>query len=74
MSSHYGIYGGQYIAETLMPTLIELEQEYRKAQVDPAFQQELNSLLTDYVGRDSPLFYARRLSEAVGGSMIFLKR
>lgn len=74
MSSHYGIYGGQYIAETLMPTLIELEQEYRKAQVDPAFQQELNSLLTDYVGRESPLYYARRLSEAVGGAKIYLKR
>ena len=74
MSSHYGIYGGQYIAETLMPTLIELEQEYRKAQADPAFQQELNSLLTDYVGRASPLYYARRLSEAVGGAKIYLKR
>ncbi len=74
MSSHYGIYGGQYIAETLMPTLIELEQEYRKAQADPAFQQELNSLLTDYVGRESPLYYARRLSEAVGGAKIYLKR
>ena len=74
MSSHYGIYGGQYIAETLMPTLIELEQKYRKAQADPAFQQELNSLLTDYVGRESPLYYARRLSEAVGGAKIYLKR
>lgn len=74
MSSHYGIYGGQYIAETLMPTLIELEQEYRKAQADPAFQQELNSLLIDYVGRESPLYYARRLSEAVGGAKIYLKR
>lgn len=74
MSSHYGIYGGQYIAETLMPTLIELEQEYRKAQADPAFQQELNSLLTDYVGRESPLYNARRLSEAVGGAKIYLKR
>lgn len=74
MSSHYGIYGGQYIAETLMPTLSELEQEYRKAQADPAFQQELNSLLTDYVGRESPLYYARRLSEAVGGAKIYLKR
>ncbi len=74
MNTHYGIYGGQYIAETLMPTLIELEAEYLKAKADPVFQAELNELLTDYVGRESPLYYARRLSESIGGAKIYLKR
>ena len=74
MNSHYGIYGGQYIAETLMPTLIELEREFLKAQDDPAFQEEYRYLLTDYVGRESPLYYAKRLSESIGGARIYLKR
>ena len=56
MNSHYGVYGGQYIAETLMPTLIELEKEYLKAKEDPAFLAEYRGLLTDYVGRESPLY------------------
>ena len=66
MNSHYGVYGGQYIAETLMPTLIELEKEYLKAKEDPAFLAEYRGLLTDYVGRESPLYYAKRLSESIG--------
>ncbi len=74
MNSHFGIYGGQYIAETLMPTLIELEREYLKAKDDPEFRREMQYLLTDYVGRESPLYYAKRLSDYAGGAKIYLKR
>ncbi len=74
MKTHYGIYGGQYVAETLMPILHELEKEYLAAREDPAFQEEFRSLLKNYVGRESPLYYARRLSEHLGGSRIYLKR
>lgn len=71
---HYGIYGGQYVAETLMPALTELEAAYRKCKDDPEFQQELNEYLADYIGRASPLYLARRLSEHCGGAAIYLKR
>jgi len=74
MNTHFGIYGGQYIAETLMPTLIELEREYLKAKEDPEFLAEYRALLADYVGRESPLYYAKRLSESLGGARIYLKR
>ena len=74
MNSHFGIYGGQYIAETLMPTLIELEREYLKAKDDPEFRREMQYLLADYVGRESPLYYAKRLSDYAGGAKIYLKR
>jgi len=72
--THFGIYGGQYVAETLMPALIELEKEYEKAKNDPAFQQELNYYLAEYIGRESPLYHARRLSNHCGGAQIYLKR
>lgn len=74
MDSHYGIYGGQYVAETLMPVLIELEREYLKAMDDPGFRGELDNLLRDYVGRESPLYFAGRLTEYAGGARIYLKR
>ncbi|MGI5923927.1 MAG: tryptophan synthase subunit beta [Lentisphaeria bacterium] len=74
MNTHYGIYGGQYVAETLMPILHELEKEYLAARKDPAFQEEFQSLLKNYVGRESALYYARRLSEHLGGARIYLKR
>ena len=74
MNTHYGIYGGQYVAETLMPILHELEKEYLAARNDPAFQEEFQSLLKNYVGRESALYYARRLSEHLGGARIYLKR
>lgn len=74
MNSHYGIYGGQYVAETLMPCLIELEEAWLEAREDPAFGRELDGLLRDYVGRETPLTHARRLSEALGGAQIVLKR
>ena len=71
---HYGQYGGQYIAETLMTPLRELEAAYNEAKADPAFQAEFQDILRDYVGRESPLTYARRLSEHLGGARIVLKR
>ena len=74
MKTHYGIYGGQYVAETLMPTLQALEKAYLEAKADPSFQAELDALLKDYVGRESPLYFARRLTEYCGGARIYLKR
>lgn len=70
----YGIYGGQYVAETLMPALKELEEFYLKAVADPSFWEEYGAIMRDYVGRPSPLFHARRLSEYCGGAQIYLKR
>ena len=74
MKSHYGPFGGQYIPETLMPVLHELETAYLEAKRDPAFQAELHELLTDYVGRESPLYFAKRLTAHCGGAKIYLKR
>ncbi len=71
---HYGPYGGRYVAETLMPALLELERAYREALADPAFREEMTRLLRDYVGRPSPLYLASRLSEQCGGARIYLKR
>uniref|UniRef100_A0A7S0S516 Tryptophan synthase n=1 Tax=Chlamydomonas leiostraca TaxID=1034604 RepID=A0A7S0S516_9CHLO len=62
-TGRFGKFGGKYVPETLIPALEELEQEYRKAQADPAFQAELASILKDYVGRETPLYYAERLSK-----------
>ncbi len=74
MNMHYGIYGGQYVPETLTGALRELEKTYLEAREDPAFRAELDDLLVHYVGRESPLYYARRLSEHLGGARIFLQR
>ncbi len=71
---HFGPYGGRYVAETLMPALIELERAYTSACAEPAFQEELDQLLKDYAGRPTPLFCARRLSAHTGGALIYLKR
>ena len=71
---HFGQFGGRYVAETLMPALLELEQAYREAQADPLFQREFDSYLREYVGRPSPLYLARRLTEHAGGAKIYLKR
>lgn len=70
----FGPYGGQFVPETLMPALAELEAEFVAAQADPEFQREFNKLLADFVGRPTPLTYARRLSEQLGGAQIYLKR
>ena len=74
MNTHYGIYGGQYVAETLTGALRELETAYFEAKKDAAFQAELDDLLRNYVGRESPLYFAKRLTEHCGGADIYLKR
>ena len=71
---HFGDYGGRYVAETLMPLVLDLEREYRAAQGDPAFRAQFDDLLEHYVGRPSPLYFAERLTEAVGGAQIWFKR
>ncbi|QHS53880.1 tryptophan synthase subunit beta [Edaphobacter sp. 12200R-103] len=70
----FGVYGGRYVPETLMAALEELEAAYADAQKDPAFQAELDDLLHNYCGRPTPLYYAKRLSEQLGGAKIYLKR
>ena len=67
-AGHFGEYGGRYVAETLMPLILELEREYRAAKADPAFRAELDGLMTHYVGRPSPLYYAERLTETLRAS------
>jgi len=71
---HFGPYGGRYVPETLMAPLDELEQAYRAARADPAFQAELDDLLHNYAGRPTPLTLARRLSESLGGARLYIKR
>ena len=70
----FGPYGGQYIPETLMAAVAELEAEYRAARADPAFEEELAHLMRHYVGRPTPLYFASRLTEHLGGARIYLKR
>ena len=70
----FGLYGGRFVAETLMPCILELEQAWEVARRDPAFQAELDLWLADYVGRPSPLYFAERLTEELGGAKIYLKR
>src|SRR5215470_2336617 len=71
---HFGAYGGRFVAETLMPLVLELERAYDTAKDDPAFHAELGGMLTHYVGRESPLYFAERLTEHLGGAKIYLKR
>jgi tryptophan synthase beta chain len=71
---HFGQFGGRYVAETLMPLVLDLEREYRAAKADPAFQAEFDDLLEHYVGRPSPLYFAPRLTEELGGAQIWFKR
>ncbi|HYM31410.1 MAG TPA: tryptophan synthase subunit beta [Candidatus Cybelea sp.] len=71
---HFGAYGGRFVAETLMPLILELERAYEAAKVDPGFQTELDQFLAHYVGRPSPLYYAERLTQHLGGAKIYLKR
>jgi tryptophan synthase beta chain len=71
---HFGDYGGRYVAETLMPLILELETAYRAAQADPAFDAQFQDLLEHYVGRPSPLYFAERLTEALGSAQVWFKR
>jgi tryptophan synthase beta chain len=73
-SGHFGAYGGRFVAETLMPLILELEAAYEASKKDPAFQAELDDLLEHYVGRESPLYLAERLTAHFGGAKIYLKR
>jgi len=70
----FGVYGGRYVPETLMAALEELEHQYEKAKRDPKFQKRLDLLLRTYAGRPTPLFFAKRLTEKLGGAKIYLKR
>jgi tryptophan synthase beta chain len=74
VTGHFGGYGGRFVAETLMPLLLDLEQAYEAAKNDPAFHAELNGLLKHYVGRPSALYFAERLTSHLGGPKIYLKR
>lgn len=73
-NGRFGIFGGRFVAETLMPLILDLEQAYKRAKEDPAFEAELLDLQTHYVGRPSPLYFAPRLTEHFGGAKIYLKR
>jgi tryptophan synthase beta chain len=71
---HFGLYGGRYVAETLMPLILSVEEAYAAAKNDPAFQDEFRYYLKHYVGRPNPLYYAERLTEHLGGAKIYFKR
>jgi len=71
---HFGPYGGRFVPETLMPALLELEREYRRIRRDPEFRRELAWYLMEYVGRPTPLYFARHLTERLGGPRVYLKR
>lgn len=73
-NGRYGVHGGQYVPETLMNEIIHLEEQYEKFKKDPEFQGELNTLLREYAGRPSLLYYARKMTEDLGGAKIYLKR
>jgi tryptophan synthase beta chain len=71
---HFGIFGGRFVAETLMPLILELEKAYAAAKADPSFKAELDDLATNYVGRPSPLYFAERMTQLLGGAKIYFKR
>ena len=71
---HFGQFGGRYVAETLMPLILDLEREYTAAKADPAFKAEFDDLLEHYVGRPSPMYFAPRLTEELGGAQVWFKR
>jgi tryptophan synthase beta chain len=71
---HFGIYGGRFVAETLMPLILDLEKAYNEAKADPAFKREMDGHLTHYVGRPSPLYLAERMTDHLGGAKVYFKR
>jgi tryptophan synthase beta chain len=73
-NGHFGQFGGRYVAETLMPLILDLEAHYNAAKADPAFAAQFDDLLEHYVGRPSPLYFAERLTEELGGAKIYFKR
>lgn len=70
----FGIFGGRFVAETLMPLILDLQDEWARAKNDPAFKAELENLGTHYIGRPSPLYFAERLTAELGGAKIYFKR
>jgi len=73
-SGRFGLYGGRFVAETLMPNILELDQTYEAARQDPEFHEELKALGTHYTGRPSPLYFAERITEHLGGAKVYFKR
>lgn len=73
-NGHFGAYGGRFVAETLMPLVLDLEKAYEEAKADPAFHAELNGMLKHFVGRPNPLYFAERLTQHLGGAKIYFKR
>ncbi|MER5171307.1 tryptophan synthase subunit beta [Thioclava sp. GXIMD2076] len=73
-NGRFGIFGGRFVSETLMPLILDLEAEYERAKVDPTFWAEMDDLWKNYVGRPSPLYFAPRMTEELGGAKIYLKR
>lgn len=73
-NGRFGIFGGRFVAETLMPLILDLQKAYEDAKADPAFHAEMTSMLTHYVGRPSPLYFAERMTEHLGGAKIYFKR
>jgi tryptophan synthase beta chain len=73
-SGHFGSYGGRYVAETLMPALAELERAYARARREPSFREEVRHYLHEYAGRETPLYFAERLTRRLGGAKVYLKR
>ncbi len=71
---HYGVFGGRYVSETLMPAILQLEKAYMEIKDDPKFKEELNYYLSEYAGRPTPLYFARRMTDKLGGAKIYLKR
>ncbi len=74
LTGHFGIFGGRFVAETLMPLILDLEKAYKDAKADPAYAAELEDLNTHYTGRPSPLYFAERLTEELGGAKVYFKR
>src|SRR5207302_708397 len=70
---HFGIYGGRFVAETLMPLILDLDKAYAQAKADPAFKREMDGHLLHYVGRPSPLYFAERMTAHLGGAPIYLQ-
>jgi|TARA_R110002020_G_scaffold83397_1_gene206642 tryptophan synthase beta chain len=73
-NGRFGEFGGRYVAETLMPLILDLEKEYRAAKLDPAFKAQMDDMWAHYVGRPSPLYFAERMTEHFGGAKIYFKR
>ena len=73
-AGRFGDFGGRYVAETLMPLILELETAYEAAKIDPAFTDKMDEFLRDYVGKPSPMYFAERLTEEFGGAQVWLKR